>query len=380
MVKVCHVTSAHSSNDVRIFQKMCISLAASEYDVYLVAPGDSREEHGVHVIGVGKKPLTRIKRMILMARRIYKKALDIDAQIYHIHDPELLPYCMKLKNKGKIVIFDSHEFYGLQIKEKYWLPRPLRMIASKIYFSYETHVFRRLDAVVGICTINGENYFDNRTKQLEYITNAPLLNEFMGCESFEKNTDREKAVCYIGSLSHVRGITQLVKMVEIAKIRLKLAGSFSPTEYEETLKKMPGWEYVDYLGFLQRKQIVNCLSECFAGLHILLPVGQYNISDVLGVKVYEYMACGLPFIVSRTPYADKVVSEHRCGICVDPYNVDEIVDAVIYLRDNPEEAKIMGENGRRAIMEKFNWSVEEAKLIRLYHKLLNYADDRQLFN
>jgi len=50
-LKVCHVTSAHNSSDVRIFEKECVPLAKEGYITYLVAPGESRDEKGVHVVG-----------------------------------------------------------------------------------------------------------------------------------------------------------------------------------------------------------------------------------------------------------------------------------------------------------------------------------------
>ena len=38
MIKVCHMTSAHKSSDVRIFEKECVSLAKKEeYEVYLLS-------------------------------------------------------------------------------------------------------------------------------------------------------------------------------------------------------------------------------------------------------------------------------------------------------------------------------------------------------
>lgn len=84
MYKICHMTSAHSSEDVRIFHKECASLAKREdFDVYLVATGESREEAGVHVLGIGPKPSGRLERMKETAKRVYEKALSLDADIYH---------------------------------------------------------------------------------------------------------------------------------------------------------------------------------------------------------------------------------------------------------------------------------------------------------
>ena len=108
MIKVCHMTSAHEEEDIRIFRKECVSLAEAGYDVYLVERGESYEKNGVHIVGVGEIPAGRLKRMTQGAKKVYAAAKALDADIYHFHDPELLPYGLKLKKAGKKVIFDSH--------------------------------------------------------------------------------------------------------------------------------------------------------------------------------------------------------------------------------------------------------------------------------
>ena len=102
-MKVCHMTRVHPSTDTRIFYKECIALAKDGYDVTLVAYGNSREENDVKVVGIGNLPKSRLKRIFLFSKKIYKAALNVDADVYHLHDPELLPYVKKLKHKGKIV-------------------------------------------------------------------------------------------------------------------------------------------------------------------------------------------------------------------------------------------------------------------------------------
>ena len=111
MYKVCHMTSAHEAWDDRIFHQECVSLAREGSEVYLVQRGESGEKNGIHIIGVGEMPSSRLQRIRRGARRVYQAARALDADIYHFHDPELLPYGLKLKKAGKKVIFDSHEKY-----------------------------------------------------------------------------------------------------------------------------------------------------------------------------------------------------------------------------------------------------------------------------
>ena len=120
------MTSVHDPEDVRIFHKECVSLANAGYDVYLVERGDSYEKSGVHIVGVGQPCGGRLSRMFSFSKKVYHTALALDADVYHLHDPELLPYGLKLKKKGKKVIFDSHEDTCGSILEKTWIPSAMR--------------------------------------------------------------------------------------------------------------------------------------------------------------------------------------------------------------------------------------------------------------
>lgn len=367
MRKVCHLTSVHTSRDTRIFHKECASLAKAGYEVYLVAPGESRIDKGVHVVGVGMKPQSRLRRMTEMARRVYQAGAALDCDIYHLHDPELLPYGVKLYKMGKHVIYDSHENYPEQIRQKSYLPSLLRNAIAGIYRCYETSCVRRFDAVVFPCTMLGTNIFEGRAKKTVFIDNMPLLEELdITTPNSKRETEDRNTVVHVGALTYARGITHLMKAVFHAGGKLVLAGTFSPVAYHDRLKGMAEYACVEYVGQLGRKQIVDVLQRASIGAATLLKVGQYGASDNLPTKVLEYMGVGLPVIVTDYPYARIVMEKHQCGICVEPDNIQQITDAVRYLMDHPGVARAMGQNGREAVLTEYNWNAERGKLLRLY--------------
>lgn len=369
MKKVCHLSSAHEPYDGRIFEKECVSLAKDGYEVYYIVKHEIEYEllDGVHIIGVPWDKKSKIKRLLCFTKLIVKKALEIDADIYHLHDPELLLYAIKLKNKGKIVIFDSHEFYGLQIREKTYFPKYFRKIISFLYMRLETWVCKRIDAVIQVCTIDGKNYFNNRCKRFIYLTNMPECSNF----SMQKNTVSKKdGAIHIGSLTYNRGITHLVQAGKYTKCRIKLAGNFSQKKYYAEIKELPSYKNVDYLGYINEKEIPNVLNKCLIGIATLLDKGQYFKIDTFPTKVYEYMACGLPIVISNSKYNCEIVKQYKLGICVNPNNPKEIAEAINYLLSNPEEAKEMGKLGQKLFREEFNWDVEQKKLLELYSTII----------
>lgn len=369
MAKVCHVTSVHPQEDVRIFGKECVSLAGAGYEVYLVQQGDSYEKNGVHLAGFGQMESSRIKRMLFTTRRAYQKAVEVDADVYHLHDPELLSIALKLKKKGKKVIFDSHERYTEQILCKQYLPKMLRTVISTIYGAFESMVLKRIDGVIFPCTMGGKNPFEGMCPRTAIISNAAILGEFFNLYD-ENDSKTPNTVCYVGSLTEERGITNDILAAAEAGAELILAGPFSTSEYEKQMRDLPAFSCVDYRGILDRPSVTRLLSETCVGLCTLLDRGQYFKVDNFSIKVYEYMSMGMPVIMFNSPYNVKMVEKYQFGICVDPHDVGQIANAIRYLLDHPEEARKMGENGRRAVKEEFNWGVEEQKLLALYEDIL----------
>ncbi|MBQ6663444.1 MAG: glycosyltransferase [Firmicutes bacterium] len=375
MYKICHMTSVHKSDDVRIFRKECVSLAKrDDLDVYLVAPGESREEAGVHVIGAAVPGRGRLGRMTKTSREIYEAARKLDADLYHFHDPELLPYGKKLAAAGKKVIFDSHENTVRQISIKPYIPARLRPLAAKTYRDYETRCIRGLAAVIYPCPEEGVHPFAGRAKRTCYINNVPMKEEFYDCYDEERRNaalDAGSYVCHVGSLTHERGITTLIEGCYRAGVKLVLGGNFSPAGYEESLRAKESFAAVDHRGFCDRQQVFAIYQGAAIGASTILNVGQYAILGNLPTKVYEFMAMGIPVILTDMPYARAINEECDFALLVDPEDAGAIQEAIRKLLGDPELARRLGDNGRRTIRERFSWEREEETLYRLYDEILN---------
>lgn len=369
-MKICHMTSAHSPEDVRIFHKECVSLAEAGYNVYLVERGDTYEKNGVHIIGIGEASGGRLNRMTRTARNIYKTALALDADLYHFHDPELLPYGLKLKKRGKKVIFDSHELYVQQIRTKEYLPRWARSLIAGLYGAYERHVLRAIDGLIFPCTIGGKHPFEGQCSRLATVNNVPSLKELY--DHYDPDIPQyPRSIVHIGGLTYNRGITHMVKAAAKADCTAYLGGTFSPASYQAEVNALPEYSCVRYLGQLTRPQVLDTLQHCRIGMATLLNVGQYGKVDNLATKTYEYMSLGLPVILSKAPYHQQLMEQYHFGLCVDPEDIEETAAAIRHLLDHPDEARQMGENGRRAVKERFNWGVEKQKLLTLYKEILS---------
>lgn len=366
MIRVCHMTSVHHVDDTRVFHKECVSLAKAGYEVFLVAKGESFDRDGVHVIGVGPPPPGRVKRMTSFAKKVYRTALELDADIYHFHDPELLPWGLKLKKRGKHVIFDAHEQISVSISEKFWIPPALRSLIRFFYDRTERFVCRRLDAVLSV-NPDMVDYYKELNSRAVMITNYPIFREGPA-------PSRQPAtLVFVGGVDSSWNHQAVLEAMErIPELRYRFCGPCKEEGYLAKLRASPAWERVEYLGPIPQKEVPAFLASGSIGMAVLpRTIGSLKATGSLGVnKFFEEMAAGLPIICTDFTLWRDIVERWHCGICVEPDSVDEIAAAIQYLLDHPEEARRMGENGRRAVEEEFNWGAQEKKLLALYEEIL----------
>ncbi|MGR4976339.1 glycosyltransferase family 4 protein [Pseudomonas sp. LARHCG127] len=364
-MKVAHLTSAHPRDDMRIFHKECCSLEAAGYEVILVvADGKGREtKKNIKIVDVGRAS-GRLDRVFFTTRKVFKAALLEDAAIYHIHDPELIPCGIKLKKAGKVVIFDSHEDVPSQLLAKPYLNKTLAKVVSKLFDFYERWACRKFNAIVAATPFIEEKFLKINPLSVS-VNNFPILSEFSFVDSTSSVRDGKK-ICYVGGISVIRGIYEIVSSMEFVKsdVSLLLGGKFSEKDVELKAKSLSGWERVEELGWLDRDLIANTLAHSSAGLVTLHPV--VNYLDALPVKMFEYMCAGLPVIASDFPLWREIIESSECGVCVDPLDPNKIAEAIDYIVSNPSIASEMGANGRAAVLSRYNWGVEERKLLSLY--------------
>jgi glycosyltransferase involved in cell wall biosynthesis len=362
------MTSVHEAFDTRIFFKECCSLVAAGFDVTLVAA----HNHDEVANGVRIRPLPihkrRLKRFVLTTLRAFSVARKLDAHLYHFHDPELIPVGMLLKLIGHKVIYDIHEDVPKQIYGKHYIPKFIRLFVALAIRALESGGARLFDAVIVTTPKIAERFTAPNTV---VVQNFPSPDELVSSDSIPYRM-REPSFAYIGGIAEIRGANEMIRaltgLIDTTAAKLELAGKFGPSALEAKLRSMSGWSVVDYHGQITRRHIARLLGRVRAGLVLYHPLP--NHIDAQPIKLFEYMAAGLPVIASDFPHWREIIEGAGAGLLVDPQDTGAISDAMKWILNNPKQAEKMGLNGKRAVLEAYNWKVESHKLIELYHDLI----------
>jgi len=368
MIKVCHLTSVHLPTDTRILLKECHSLAHNGYDVVFIVPTNRETAHNGVIIKAVPIVGNRFWRMCLLPWMVLSRAIGEKADIYHFHDPELIPVGICLKILGHRVIYDSHESVSGDILTKSYIPFPFRRLISTTIGWLESLGARLFDGIIAATPFIAQSFPPQKTA---VIQNFPLPDE-LSVGGRGHNDVKGTRLIYMGSISDIRGIKEMVRAMDLLPpnrdVRLLLVGRFSSQAFEDEIRSLPGWGMVDFYPWQDRTALAEMISGCLLGLILLHPAP--NHYNAYPNKLFEYMSAGLPVLASDFPLWREIVLGSGCGRLVDPVDPKAIAGEIDWFLSHPKESAEMGELGRKAILESFNWRNEEGKLVEFYRRVL----------
>lgn len=370
--QVCIITTVHPPFDTRIFHKQATTLVQAGYPVTLIARHSKDETiNGIKLIPL-PRPKNRLHRTVALSWQAYIEARRQRASVYHLHDPELIPVGLALKvaSLGRAkVIYDVHEDYPTNVLNKYWLPAVLRRPIAAGAWLNDRIAALAFDAIVPATDFIGNNFPNGKTTVVKNYAIIPASVK----AQVNARPDTTPTVIYPGRLSRERAIVEIVEAMSLLgdswqNVRLELLGSFDGRGFEQEVKKLSGFRRVCYRGLVPFEEIPARLAAADIGLAVLYPLPEHI--ECLPTKIFEYMSAGKPVITSNFPGLKEIVEGNNCGLTVDPLKPEEIAEAITYLLERPQLRKEMGENGRSAVREKYNWEIEGQKLIRVYRDMI----------
>jgi glycosyltransferase involved in cell wall biosynthesis len=372
--RICHISTAHPANDVRIFYRECGSLAAIGCQTHLVIPAEaSCTIGGVHVHAIPKVK-GRLARMFLLPWRALFAALRTRANIYHYHDPELMVVGFVLRWVFlKRVVFDVHEAVARQIRTKEWLPPWSRGIVAAIY-----RIAEKVFTVGQMLVVANEPSQGDYPAGVVLVRNYPLIDTERLRMAEQKWPKSEiPLLIYIGSLDMNRGAFVYIELARRLSdagrdFTLQIIGTYAPGLREQMVDRIQQYRLQGRVCLVDRipyEQAMEIVSKAWIGLCLFLP-SPHNVTS-LSTKLLEYMMNGVPVLASNFPFWRPYIEETGAGQMVDPSDIDAVHRACDGMLQDPSRLDMMRECGLRAVQTKYNWSTEFQSLLRCYESLLN---------
>jgi glycosyltransferase involved in cell wall biosynthesis len=364
---ICHLTTVHQADDVRIFYKECLSLSRMEnYKVMICAAGNIPSYENIVHYKIAKARSFRPLRFIVSNMVVLKLLTKVKADIWHIHDPELLPVAALLIFFNHKVIWDSHEDYFFQFKSnknyRNYIPKILYPIVKQIFFLFLNYIDKNAAGIIGATNIIAKRYSN---RNVEIVGNEAVLSEFSLCTPKFKN----KTVIYIGQPSSNQCYEEVVKAVsKVPDLRLTVAcREFRESDMRFSLEFLS--QRFEYLGWLDRSKLSKAISNSTIGL--VTYSNNLNHQDNQPNKFYEFCASGLPIVATPTKSNSDLINDSKAGILAQGFDSEAIAQALFEITSSEQNWLNYSQLGKNWVTKNGNWIKSEIALHRVYSNALS---------
>lgn len=372
MIKVAHLTTAHPPDDIRVFQKECVTLAEAGYEVVLVAPAPrDLTVQGVRIAAV-RPAAKRMHRITSVLPQVLRRAWKERAAVYHFHDPELILAGLLLRLGGRRVIYDVHENYPAEIqRSRKYIPSWARRPAAAMMGLLERVAGWSFNAVVTVSAPIAARFPAAKT---HIVRNYPRLEQVTDPELCMPYAQRPSMVLFTGGFLRARcarAIVQAAGELVAENAQVVVVGPMESEDLRDELARMPGWPRVDYRGRVNQRAVAELLGQARVGL--VLNVARPDFVEISTNKLYEFMAAGVPVIVSPIPSWRQAVQTEGCGVVADEAELSRAIDGLLA---DVQRAASMGERGAIAARERYDWRSQAAILLQCYEQVLGRREAR----
>lgn len=238
--------------------------------------------------------------------------------------------------------------------------------------------YQYCSGVIGTSDDYTARAFKNQKRDIPNMTVYVGVNLKDFDEGVEKYKDEivkpegEFWVTYTGSISTSYDIKTLIlaakKLAEEdhPEIKVQILGTGSlKNELEEFSKYI---DNVNFWGFTMYPKMAAVLSKSDVAINSFVKGAPQSIVN----KVGDYLASGKAIINTlENSVFCNLVEREKCGINIEPENVDVLAQTILRLKENETERHEMGRNARRLGEEKFDRAVSYKKIVKLTEKVID---------
>jgi glycosyltransferase involved in cell wall biosynthesis len=367
--KVCHITSAHLGNDVRIYSREIQSLLKmSDIEITLIAPGNKAPENEIRYISLGKIPKNRLIRILRSQILGVYYILKIRADVWHFHDPELFLVMILLSLSRKKIVWDSHEDYLTQFRDKNtfrtYIPKFLRGIVSKVLIILMKSVDKRADLVIAATPTIGAAY---KNRNIAIVGNqADFTNFSKVTPNFES-----QQILFIGNTESDHSFREVVESIQnMQTVKLVIAGRTFNREIKKWMEQKIG-SRGKFIGWLDREQLAQEIGRSTIGLVTYENISTYSDSQSQPTKLFEFLMSGLPVVGTPIAVNKELISKSRGGEVSKKFDSASLEEAIRKILVSKARWNEYSRCGKLWAIKYGNWTESERVLLTSYKELLS---------
>lgn len=377
-MKICLLNVLHEPFDKRVFQKVARSLTGAGYEVVSICPCEGQPPEaaqGVRFVAI--PPVQSKKQRLLSVVRLIRLGKKERAGVYMGPEPESWVAALVLKFlTGARVVYDMHEHAPSEFAK--FFPAPIQPLMTWITRCM-MRLFARFTDLIILTRQSFESEWTGLNTPRALVINTNHLQDPCGTipEDLQNQYAGYPTIIHQGIFGDVRGSYQLLDAMKIAAkeipdLRCILLGEYkwgSEEEYRKAVQTAGLCDHILFLGNVPYDEVPAYIAVSRVGL-ILFQPGLLNHTLAMPHKLFDYMREMRPVVAPDFALeVTHIVKEADCGILVDVTNPQAIAEAILKLLRDPEEAKRLGENGRRLVETKYNWQADEKRLLEAFSAL-----------
>ena len=370
-MKICLLNVLHEADDKRVYHKIALSLLHAGHEIVSIVPDTGRWPEDIDGISFNPYPPAqslweRFKSVFTLVG-IGKHS---KAQLYYAPEPEswVAALILKMMCGGKVV-FDLHEHVPSEFAK--FFPAVLRPSVSWLCLKFMRLFARNTDLIL-LTRDSFSTLFEGLKTPCVTVINTTHLQP--ACEEIPEALKAQypkPLLIHEGIFGDVRGSEELLEAMKLLQenlpdLRCLLLGEYvygDEAEYRKAIREAGLEDRLLLLPKVPFDDVPPFIALADIGLVLFQP-GILNHILAMPHKLFDYMREGKPVIAPDFAVeVVKIVQEADCGLLVDTSTPEAIAGAVTTLLEDPEEARRLGENGRRAFEERYHWEVDEKILL-----------------
>lgn len=308
---------------------------------------------------------------------VLKTENNID--VIHAHDLIMVPVAQKLARKtGSKLVFDFHENYPYLIRDaKHTQSRLGKYLSDyKKWERIEKKVVLDADCIITVVEEMKQRIIDLGAEPSKVHVYQNVLDLNSVPENFKLNNSPVDVfdLVYVGGITPARGLSTVIEAITYLsnneKLRFKLT-VFGTGSFEEDLqtlaRKKEVFEFIDFRGWVKQSDVFNFISK---GSATIIPHYRSVQNDCSSPnKLYQYMFVGKPVISSDCESLERVINSINSGLIYKDTSAKDLSLKIKQLMNDNELQLSLGQNGRKAVLDKYNTAIEKKQLIKAYSTL-----------